>query len=122
VSDRWKKHRYCARAGTDTHFYRALRKYGPDSFCVHNLGRVATKSEADNLENVWIALLQTKDHDFGFNSKNGGDGARHSPETRAKISVIQKASPRSRAYYQGIARLARSRKGSHLTPEQQALD
>jgi group I intron endonuclease len=89
VSDRWKKHMFCARKGTDTHFYRAIRKYGPESFIKDVVASGINQAEAQRLERFWIGLLCANQKEFGYNTTHGGYAPQHTEETRAKISFIQ---------------------------------
>jgi len=75
-------------------FHRAIRKYGPERFKWQVLGTVASKQEANNLERIWIILLQSKNRLFGYNLTAGGDGSvghQQSEATRAKRSSAMKA-------------------------------
>lgn len=65
----------------------AIRKYGKDAFEHQVLAVAKTKQELDNLEKVWIILLQSREH--GYNLAIGGEGnpgLKHTPESKAKIS------------------------------------
>jgi|SRR5271157_4543078 len=89
VSDRWKKHLFLARKGVDTHFYRALRKYGPGVFVKQVLSTAETVDEVNNLERLWIILLRANDRTYGYNVTVGGEHPVHTEETKKKISQIQ---------------------------------
>lgn len=109
VSQRMGKHRTCAKEGKDTFFYRAIRKYGWKSFEVNLLDKVASKDESDNLEKMWIVLLDARNRNCGYNTKAGGEGARHAQSTKDKISRIQLANPRPPEFYRDI--------GAKVSPE-----
>jgi len=85
----------------DTHFHRAIRKYGFDSFKYEVLFWTISKSEEnmkvvlDTLEKFYIHKYNTFDPRFGYNMIKGGDGQtgmageknpfyghKHSEETR----------------------------------------
>ena len=91
MESRWKDHvkhsRYSKTATYNTPFARALRKYGPEAFEHQILSRARSKAELDNLEKVWIILLQSREQ--GYNLGAGGEGnpgLKHTPETKARIS------------------------------------
>lgn len=66
---------------------RAIRKYSPEAFEHQTLSLAGSKTELDNLERVWIILLQTRN--LGYNVTAGGDGnlgLKHTPDTLAKMS------------------------------------
>jgi len=69
------------------HFNRALQKYGWDNFESRVVAKTDTQAKLDNLEKVWIILLQARNGEFGYNVKEGGSHGRHSPESRAKMKV-----------------------------------
>jgi len=88
---RWKDHvkhsRLPKHAGFRYPFARAIRKYGPEAFEHQILSIARTKVELDNLERIWIILLQTRE--IGYNITAGGDGnlgLRHGATALAKMS------------------------------------
>jgi len=69
--------------------YRAIRKYGSNSFSITPLVIVGTKWEMDLYESGMIKALDTRNPDKGYNLTAGGDGTvgfRPDKETRAKMS------------------------------------
>jgi hypothetical protein len=120
-------------------FYRAIRKYGPESFTLEILERMTTEAGAKRAEQLWIAELGTFGTG-GYNLAHGGDGnlghtyaptaetrarmsAAHvglkpSPETRARMSASQRKRPPQDA--DAIARSAAGRRGGKRTAEQRA--
>jgi group I intron endonuclease len=93
VSKRWKLHLRCARSPkTPAYrnlFSKALRKYGADAFESQTLSIARSQEELDNLERVWIILLQTKAPN-GYNLADGGyaaAGHEVNPEVRARLSM-----------------------------------
>lgn len=87
---RWHGHVNRARHGVDTYFYNAIRKYGEDKFVMEPLAYAYSDEEASELEKAWIAVLDATNKEVGYNSTFGGDGARHTEETKKKLSEIQK--------------------------------
>jgi len=86
---RWNQHQRDARRkkNQECPLYRAIQKYGANSFELVELGTAQTQEEADNLEKIWIILLQSDCHKQGYNIREGGYRGRHSEETKKKISV-----------------------------------
>lgn len=83
VSQRWRAHRAAATAGKQTHFARALRKYGPDAFDIKLEAVLPTNAEAKLAERILIALRAP-----AFNMTSGGDGTpghEVSAEARARM-------------------------------------
>jgi len=97
VSKRWALHQRCARSSrTPAYrnlFSKAIRKYGPMAFEHQTLAVAQSQSELDNLEKVWIILLQAK-APTGYNLADGGYAAAGhtvTPEVRARLSASTKA-------------------------------
>ena len=95
VSNRWcdqvKITRWPKHVGYNYPLSRAIRKYGQDAFEHQILAVAKTKAELDNLERIWIILLNTREN--GYNIVAGGEGklgGAHSPETCAQISRNRK--------------------------------
>jgi group I intron endonuclease len=68
-------------------FQNAIKKHGWDGFDHQIVAEADTQEKLDNLEKVWIILLQSGDPEFGYNLASGGGNGRHSAESRAKISA-----------------------------------
>ena len=121
VDKRWKLHLRCARSPRTPAYVgliaRAIRKYGSDAFEHQVLSRARSQSELDNLEKVWIILLQSKAPN-GYNLSDGGYAAAGhvvSPEVRARLSEAQKENwkdPYLRSRYSS------GHLGTKSTPEQ----
>jgi group I intron endonuclease len=88
IWQRWSTHQVKAEYGRQGYFYNALRKYGAWDFRIQQLAEVGTLKQAENLERVWIALFQSADRQYGYNSTFGGDGARHNEHTREKLRKL----------------------------------
>lgn len=77
VGKRWKEHvrhsRLTKCADFRYPFARAIRKHGPEAFESRVLSVAQTKEELDNLERIWIILLQTRKLN-GYNLTAGGEG------------------------------------------------
>lgn len=68
------------------YFYRAIRKYGWNSFLHEVIASHLTKKEADIFEILLIAKLDTTNSDKGYNMTSGGEGSIPNEETRRKMS------------------------------------
>src|ERR1700721_37675 len=79
VAARWEGH---VKERRNRAFSRAIRKYGVDSFEHRVLVVARSQEQLDNLEKVWIILLQTK-VPLGYNLTCGGEagtrGYHHTP-------------------------------------------
>ncbi len=97
IASRWELHCRCARSphtpAYKTIFSKAIRKYGPEGFEPQVLSRASSQAELDNLEKIWIILLQTK-QPLGYNLSDGGYAAAGhvvTPEVRAICRAAAKA-------------------------------
>jgi len=75
-----------AKYSHSPYIYNAINKYGAEKFIYDILDICETQEEADKLETFYIEKYDAKDHNFGYNIKNGGSHGRHSEETKKKIS------------------------------------
>lgn len=78
----------------DTHFGRAIQKYGWDSF-QHEIVRTGmTLDEASDMEEKLVLELGTLNRDVGYNTRTGGvhGGCKSSDEARAKMSLAKRGS------------------------------
>lgn len=109
VKSRWSGHCYFARTGRDDgHFYRAIRRYGEDSFDITTLITVETKAQADKFEKIWIILLQASNKEYGYVSTLDGQGrSGANPESKQRKSIAQKGLRRTP---ETCARMKASRK------------
>lgn len=75
------------------HFYRAIKKYGWDSFEHIILYENLSKQEAEKIEIGLIAKHNLTDKRYGYNIENGGNApGTHSEETLKKMSEAQSGS------------------------------
>lgn len=68
---------------TQPHFWRAIQKYGWENFEHYIIETGLTEEEACDLEVQYIAALNTRDPDVGYNYEPGGKC--HDKETRIRI-------------------------------------
>lgn len=98
IEERWKQHQRDSRRERYQHYplYRAIRKYGENNFELLFLGTTNSVEQSDNLEKVWIILLQSRVHVHGYNIKEGGQGKTSNPlEVNLKIGLKNKGKTRS---------------------------
>ena len=98
---RWREHvrHACCAKHADFNYpiSWAIRKYGADVFESRVLAVARTKEELDNLEKVWIILLQTRKPN-GYNLGIGGEGnpgLKHTDKAKAKIAAAHRGKPLS---------------------------
>lgn len=81
--ERWRGGRGYKRC---TLFDRAIKKYGWDGFDHEIFASNLTKEEAENMEKILIAQLQTMNPEFGYNLSEGGYAPHPSEQTKQKTS------------------------------------
>lgn len=119
---RLKRHLHDARplaeGGSNCLLYRAIRKYGANSFSLEVLASGFTRAEAAAQEVALISKLGTRSP-LGYNMTQGGEGATGlTPESRAKITAslkIRWAQPGAKL------KLSEQQKGRKHTLESRAL-
>ena len=72
------------------HFAAAIKKYGWSRFSHEILYADLTREEAVQREIETIALYKSDHREYGYNITPGGDHYKHTPESRAKISLASK--------------------------------
>lgn len=86
--------RWCARVGKKTNMpiVKAIAKYGWDNFIVDILAIPETPEQMNDLERIWIILLNARDPEFGYNLCIGGGKGQLtlSEEWKAKIGAANK--------------------------------
>ena len=80
------------------YLYSAIQKHGYENFEYTILHETKDQVEADEMEANFINSLNSKDHDIGYNIKDGGRGGKHSEESKKKISEAQKG---EKSYWYG---------------------
>ena len=61
IQDRWERHINDALSNRlDTHFARAIRKYGPENFVVEQIDVASSQEELNEKEIYWIKFYNTK--------------------------------------------------------------
>lgn len=69
-------------------FYRAIKKYGWESFQHIIIASGLTHSEAEEMEKSIIEEEKLTDRTYGYNIREGGDGA-HSEESKKKMGMAR---------------------------------
>lgn len=99
LEDRWSGHKSRAKSCRHNgHLQNAIRKYGPENFTIEVLTECSDE-QVNNLERLWIAVLDSANNEVGFNVTPGGEnGFRMSPEHKRKISESNMGKKRSPDY------------------------
>ena len=77
TEQRFRRHCSNALAGIDFHLYRAMRKYGINSFVAYKIDEAESKEILSDKERFWIKELDTLKN--GYNMTIGGDGGPGAP-------------------------------------------
>jgi group I intron endonuclease len=89
---RWQEH--CGgKQRNGTRIRNAIKKYSPSSFLVQQLSTASNQEELNNLEKVWIILLQSADPQHGYNLTWGGENGNHTEQSKQRISIAKKGKP-----------------------------
>lgn len=92
--NRWSAHRCQAKREVLQYaIYKAIRKYGIDSFQFCLIEICKSQSEADLSEIYWIDKFDSRNNESGYNLAVGGNvntGWHHTEESKRKISQSQK--------------------------------
>ncbi len=86
------------------HFWNSICKYGWHNFEHIVLFDNLTKKEAGLLEQMYIALYDTINPKYGYNQSLGGEGAKHSKESRKKMSEAHKGKTLSEEHRNNISK------------------
>jgi group I intron endonuclease len=112
---RWSFHRLCARQGDKRPLYDAIRADGPVAFSMEVLAHTNTQKQLDEMEIVWIFLMDSKVPN-GYNMTEGGKGHlgfHPSEETRKRLCAAQHNHPVSNATRRKISHAAKRRYQEH---------
>ena len=81
--------------GRDTSLFRAIRKYGRESFSIHVICSCQSKEELDLMEDLYIVLLGGYSKKTGYNIRRGGAHGKMSDEVRAAMSLLHRGEKHS---------------------------
>lgn len=89
IEQRWKRHIEDAISGRlDTHFARAIRKWGKDSFIIEEIDTATNEEELNQKEIYWIAFYDSAKK--GYNKTDGGEGGNtYKYKTEEEIAFIK---------------------------------
>lgn len=95
VGQTWQKLQY--RFGNNgqgyvecTYLNNAIKKYGWEVFKHQILCTTTSQEEANEKEDFFIKLFDSRNSNFGYNIKEGGSNGKLSKETKQKLSIIFK--------------------------------
>lgn len=92
LEKRFSRHIGYQKDEHDTKFYRAIKKYGPDKFCIEQIDVAVTQEELDEKELYWINYFDAVNK--GYNTKSskgkcGGDTLSSHPNKTAISEKIR---------------------------------
>ena len=91
LEKRWSGHRKSAERGMACRYlHNAINKYGGQAFVCEQLCEADSEQQLHALERAWIKMLDSI-VPKGYNLTDGGQGGKHHPETRQKMSASAKA-------------------------------
>lgn len=94
VKDRFRKHMGSHKDEHDTKFYRAVRKYGTESFIIEQIDTASTQQELDEKEVYWINYYDSVNKGYNMIStpgKRGGDTLSNHPNKKEISEKIRKS-------------------------------
>ncbi len=100
-------------------FYRALRKYGEDAFVLSYLALGLSDEMALILERAAIQAYDSQNN--GYNVLEGGQGPKHTQETKSKIAAAHKGKKLTGKELERVRALQLGRKHTEETKKQIAL-
>lgn len=91
IEQRFKRH-LCDAEKLDTHFARAIRKYGKDKFYIELIDTASTQNELNLKEQYWIRQYNSVNSDYGYNETNAltkCGGNTYQSKTTQEMSIIE---------------------------------
>lgn len=89
IDKRWRKHLCEAKRHDRRHLYRAINKYGANSFNIETIEE-CSESDVSEREKYWIKYYNSTDRNVGYNLTEGGENGHRSEEYRRRISETLK--------------------------------
>ena len=85
-SRRWTDHKWNAKQENPIQYIsRAMGKYGAENFIFEVIATCRTQEDANEAESILIQQYNSRDKQFGYNIKPGGNNAPHAEETKEKM-------------------------------------
>lgn len=119
VLDRYRRHLQNAKWGIDYALYRAIRKYGENSFSIDHVASCEALLIND-LEKYYIEFYGSRTTRHGYNMTEGGDGLSgliFSEEHRKKLSDAAKRRKRGKLSDETCEKIRKALKGKSLSAE-----
>ena len=116
LKDRWQDHLVdsVARSERVPLLYRSMNKHGADKFFCTSVAVARDKWHLNELEKLWICVLQSAEKEYGYNLTLGGTGGKPNAETLSKL----RGRTFSEAHRKRISEYAKWRGTAHMnTPE-----
>ena len=111
---RKRQHAYRTRKDDRrTAFHNALLDEGFDNFQWDEIDIADSQEELDRKEKHWIAHYKADDPQFGYNTFEGSICAKHTADTKRKISEANKGKQRSAEARQKYSEYAQNRSAEH---------
>ena len=82
IKRRWIKH---CQKNQCVNLYRAICKYGRDSFKIEQIDSASNQEELNVKEEYWIRFYDSMNPKKGYNLKSGGSRGKASDETKKKL-------------------------------------
>jgi len=89
IEERWKLHTSCKKSQKNRYLYRAILKYGKDSFSIEIIETVENNKNLNEREKFWINELNSL-IPHGYNMTLGGDGGDTSNSINYKKGMKQR--------------------------------
>jgi len=119
---RWMKHISNCENGRVNRLYSAMRKYGLSAFLIEIVDTATSKKELNDLEKVWIFLMDSNNPDYGYNMTEGGDGGDTFSGLKRSLETIEKmkesSNRRRDVSTEEIIKLYLENKGSNTISEE----
>lgn len=90
VEERWKRHVYDAKQGSQYYFHRAIEKYGIENWTAKVIEICDSEIDALKAESKWIKFFESNNPDHGYNSSSGGEASVPNEATRKRLSEAQR--------------------------------
>ena len=90
VEQRWQRHKNDALNNViDTHFARAIRYYGPESFTVEIIDTATTQQELTAKESYWISWYDSINNGYNeTDASNKSGGNTYKSKTKEELKII----------------------------------